>query len=62
MIIRTKCRYGGRHMRYIDYRARFFAVVGAPDVAKRHADARHHSSHETATLSCSAGSWLNDDR
>jgi len=34
-------------MRYIDYRARFFAVVGAPDVAKRHADARHHSSHET---------------
>jgi hypothetical protein len=49
-------------MRYIDYRVRFFAVVGAPYVAKRHADARHHSSHETATLSCSAGSWLNDDR
>ena len=47
MIIRIKCRSGGRHMRYIDYRARFFAVVGAPDVAKRHADARHHSSHET---------------
>ena len=49
-------------MRYIDNRARFFAVVGAPCVAERHADARHRSSHETATLSCSAGSWLNDDR
>jgi hypothetical protein len=36
-------------MRCIDNRARFFAVVGAPYVAKRHADAP-------------AGSWLNDDR
>ena len=49
-------------MRYIDNRAGFFAVAGAPCVAERHADARHRSPPETATQSCSAGSWLNDDR
>ena len=61
-IIPIKCRSGEAHMSYIDYTARFFAVVGAPYVARRHADAPHRSLHETATLSCSAGSWLNDDR
>jgi hypothetical protein len=54
----------------IDNTTRFFAVVGAPYIAGRHADgdaARRGSqrnSYESATLfpSCSTGSWLNDDR
>jgi len=54
----------------IDNTVRFFAVVGAPYIAERHADgdAPHRGSqrrsYEIANLfpSWSTGSWLNDSR